>query len=154
MVKMSAIYQGEKHCEATHEPSSSHLVTDAPKDNNGKGEAFSPTDLMAISVGTCMLTTMAIHCEKENRPKAYPKVRILYPQDGMILAVDPAIPLANQKMPLLVEGEQKKKFSWRINGKTVVSAKEPYLWTPTPGHHTFELLSGNSATQKVQVIVK
>ncbi|MDG0817255.1 penicillin-binding protein 1C [Bdellovibrio svalbardensis] len=92
--------------------------------------------------------------KKEKHPKPYPKVRILYPQDGMILAVDPAIPLANQKMPLLVEGEQKKKFSWRINGKTLVSAKEPYLWTPTPGRHTFELLSGNASTQKVQVIVK
>ncbi|MDG0817254.1 OsmC family protein [Bdellovibrio svalbardensis] len=65
MVKMSAVYQGEKHCEATHEPSSSQIVTDAPKDNNGKGEAFSPTDLMAMSLGTCMLTTMAIHCEKD-----------------------------------------------------------------------------------------
>lgn len=95
-----------------------------------------------------------VHEKKESRPKSYPKVRILYPQDGMILAVDPAIPLSNQKMPLLVEGEQHKKFLWRINGKTVVSAKEPYLWTPTPGHHTFELLSGNVATQKVQVLVK
>ena len=65
MVKMSAIYQGEKHCEATHEPSNSHISTDAPKDNNGKGEAFSPTDLVGIAAGTCMLTTMAIHCEKE-----------------------------------------------------------------------------------------
>lgn len=66
MVKMSAVYQGEKHCEAIHEPSSSHIVTDAPKDNNGRGEAFSPTDLMGVSLGTCILTTMAIHCEKEN----------------------------------------------------------------------------------------
>ena len=65
MVKMSAIYQGEKHCDATHEPSNSHISTDAPKDNNGKGEAFSPTDLVGIATGTCMLTTMAIHCEKE-----------------------------------------------------------------------------------------
>lgn len=92
--------------------------------------------------------------KKESHPKAYPKVRILYPQDGMVLAVDPAIPLSHQKMPLLVEGGQKQKFSWRINGKTLISAKDPYLWTPTPGHHTFELLSGNASTQKVQVIVK
>ncbi|QDK36339.1 penicillin-binding protein 1C [Bdellovibrio sp. NC01] len=91
---------------------------------------------------------------KEKSPRVYPKARILYPQDGMILAVDPAIPLKNQKMPLLVEGPQKKNISWRINGKKVGSAAEPYLWTPIPGKHTFELLSGNTATQKVQVIVK
>ncbi|HEX7673319.1 MAG TPA: penicillin-binding protein 1C [Bdellovibrio sp.] len=91
---------------------------------------------------------------KNSSPKAYPQVRILYPQDGMVLAVDPAIPLSNQKMPLLAEGEKKEKFSWRINGKKLVSAKDPYLWTPTPGHHIFELLSGKIATQKVEVIVK
>lgn len=65
MVKMSAIYQGEKHCEATHEPSSARIATDAPKDNNGKGESFSPTDLMGVALGTCILTTMAINCEKD-----------------------------------------------------------------------------------------
>ncbi|HWU45031.1 MAG TPA: OsmC family protein [Bdellovibrio sp.] len=65
MVKMSTVYQGEKHCESTHGPSQAHLVTDAPKDNNGKGEAFSPTDLVGVALGTCMLTTMAIHCEKD-----------------------------------------------------------------------------------------
>lgn len=47
MVKMSAIYQGEKHCELTHTPSGSKIETDAPVDNNGRGERFSPTDLTA-----------------------------------------------------------------------------------------------------------
>lgn len=65
MVKMSAHYQGEKHCEAVHGPSNSRITTDAPKDNNGRGEAFSPTDLLGVSTGTCMLTTMAIHAEKD-----------------------------------------------------------------------------------------
>ena len=65
MVKMSATYQGEKHCDVRHEPSSSEIATDAPRDNQGKGEAFSPTDLVGAAMGTCMLTTMAIHCEKD-----------------------------------------------------------------------------------------
>ena len=56
---------GEKHCTAKHEPSNSILETDAPKDNQGLGESFSPTDLVATSLGTCMLTTMAIFAEKE-----------------------------------------------------------------------------------------
>ena len=65
MVKMSGIYQGEKHCEFTHGPSMSRLETDAPKDNNGKGERFSPTDLMGAALGSCMLTVMAIAAENE-----------------------------------------------------------------------------------------
>ncbi|MBX3039719.1 MAG: OsmC family protein [Bdellovibrionaceae bacterium] len=66
MVKMNVLYQGEKHCELTHGPSGQIIATDAPKDNNGRGEAFSPTDLCAVSLATCMLTVMAINAEKEN----------------------------------------------------------------------------------------
>jgi putative redox protein len=65
MVKITAIYTGEKHCQATHEPSLSTLETDAPKDNQGRGEKFSPTDLMATALGTCILTTMAIVAERD-----------------------------------------------------------------------------------------
>lgn len=65
MVKMSAVYQGEKHCELTHGPSGAKISTDAPKDNNGKGEQFSPTDLLGAATGSCMLTVMAIAAEKD-----------------------------------------------------------------------------------------
>lgn len=64
MVKVTTIYQGEKRCESTH-PSGSKISTDAPKDNNGKGEAFSPTDLVATATVNCLLTIMAIHAGKE-----------------------------------------------------------------------------------------
>ena len=63
MVKMSVLYQGFKHCLLTHTPSSSEIQTDAPKDNHGKGECFSPTDLTSVSLLSCMLTTMAIKAE-------------------------------------------------------------------------------------------
>lgn len=60
MVTITAHYTGELHTEATHGPSGAVLATDAPVDNQGKGEAFSPTDLVATALLTCILTTMGI----------------------------------------------------------------------------------------------
>ncbi len=60
MVTITMDYRGELRCGATHAPSKTALVTDAPVDNQGKGESFSPTDLVATALGTCMLTTMGI----------------------------------------------------------------------------------------------
>ena len=54
------IYKGDLRTTATHLQSGTVIETDAPTDNQGKGEKFSPTDLMATSLGTCMITTMAI----------------------------------------------------------------------------------------------
>jgi putative redox protein len=66
MVEISVKYEGDLHCFAIHQPSRAELFTDAPKDNLGKGEAFSPTDLAATSLGVCMLTTMAIVAAKQS----------------------------------------------------------------------------------------
>lgn len=66
MVNISSKYTGKKHCKAQHDPSGSTLETDAPKDNQGLGETFSPTDLVATALGTCIMTTVAIFAEKEN----------------------------------------------------------------------------------------
>src|SRR3954463_12384260 len=60
MVKITGEYQGDLHCTVRHEPSGATFATDAPKDNQGRGEAFSPTDLVATALGSCMATTMAI----------------------------------------------------------------------------------------------
>jgi putative redox protein len=60
MVTMQLEYQGDLHCKAIHEPSGTELTTDAPKDNQGRGESFSPTDLVATALGSCMLTVMGI----------------------------------------------------------------------------------------------
>ena len=57
---MKLVYEGGLHTTAVHGPSQANVETDAPVDNQGKGEAFSPTDLLATSLGSCMLTTMAI----------------------------------------------------------------------------------------------
>jgi putative redox protein len=59
-VRIEVRYEGELHTVATHGPSGASLETDAPKDNEGKGESFSPTDLLATALGACMLTVMGI----------------------------------------------------------------------------------------------
>ncbi len=67
MVKITASYMGDLHCRVTHGPSGAVLETDAPKDNAGKGEAFSPTDLCASSLLTCILTSMAIYAKRHGK---------------------------------------------------------------------------------------
>jgi putative redox protein len=66
MVTIDIEYQGNLRCEAVHQPSGTHLNTDAPKDNLGKGESFSPTDLVATALGTCMMTLMGITARSLN----------------------------------------------------------------------------------------
>lgn len=65
MVTSEVVYVGELSTEATHLRSSSTLTTDAPVDNNGLGRTFSPTDLLATSLASCMLTIMGI-CANES----------------------------------------------------------------------------------------
>ena len=62
----SIIYKGNLRCEAEHLQSKTTIETDAPTDNRGKGERFSPTDLLCVSLATCMLTTMGIKAADMN----------------------------------------------------------------------------------------
>ncbi|MCC7172286.1 MAG: OsmC family protein [Planctomycetes bacterium] len=64
MVQIDIVYQGRLRTEATHGPSKTTVVTDAPVDNHGRGESFSPTDLVATALGSCMLTIMGIVAER------------------------------------------------------------------------------------------
>jgi uncharacterized OsmC-like protein len=64
MVNIAIEYQGDLRCRAEHEPSKAHLITDAPVDNHGKGESFSPTDLVATGLGACMATIMGIFAQR------------------------------------------------------------------------------------------
>jgi putative redox protein len=63
-VQIDISYEGGLRCAAVHAPSKTRLLTDAPVDNHGKGESFSPTDLVATALGTCMLTIMGIFAER------------------------------------------------------------------------------------------
>lgn len=64
MITSKVVYKGDLRTESTHLQSGSVTVTDAPKDNHGKGEAFSPTDMVANSLATCMFSIMGIKAKQ------------------------------------------------------------------------------------------
>ena len=76
MVEINIAYEGGLHTQAVHGPSGQSLSTDAPKDNQGRGESFSPSDLLATSLGTCMLTMMGMEAKKLNIPLEGTNVRV------------------------------------------------------------------------------
>lgn len=76
MVEIKMEYLGDLRVVAEHGPSSAQLKTDAPLDNCGKGESFSPTDLLATALGTCVMTIMAISANKHDVDLAGAKVRV------------------------------------------------------------------------------
>jgi putative redox protein len=63
-VEVKITYTGDLHCTAVHGPSGDQLITDAPVDNGGRGENFSPTDLVGTAMGTCMITIMGKLAER------------------------------------------------------------------------------------------
>ena len=68
MVEIKLQYEGGLHCSAVHTPSGNTLTTDAPVDNNGRGESFSPTDLVATALASCIATVMGIVANRKNLP--------------------------------------------------------------------------------------
>ena len=103
-VPLDLVYEGELHCTLTHGPSGTEITTDAPRDNRGKGAAFSPTDLVGAALGSCMLTTMGIvarergwdiagataHVEKEMGSTPRRHIAKLAVSIGMPKELDPA----------------------------------------------------------------
>lgn len=76
MVKMELVYEGDLHCGVRHGPSGAEIATDAPVDNEGRGEAFSPTDLLCASLGSCMMTVMGIVARRHDWPLEGARVSI------------------------------------------------------------------------------
>jgi putative redox protein len=76
VVTIDITYEGDLHTEARHGPSGAKLATDAPVDNHGRGESFSPTDLLATGLGTCMATVMGILAKKRGYELAGMRVNV------------------------------------------------------------------------------
>src|SRR4029077_9228486 len=76
MVEIYILSQGGLRCTARHAPSGSTLQSDAPVDNHGKGESFSPTDLLATALGTCIMTIMGIIAERHKLDIAGSRVHV------------------------------------------------------------------------------
>lgn len=76
MVEIKIVYEGSLRTTAEHGPSLRNLQTDAPVDNQGKGESFSPTDLAATALGACMMTIMGILADKDDIPLQGTRVRV------------------------------------------------------------------------------
>ena len=77
MVEVKAIDQGGLHTRVIHGPSGQAITTDAPKDNHGKGEAFSPTDLIAAALGSCLLTTMSLVARRHDLDLTGTRARVI-----------------------------------------------------------------------------
>ncbi|AGC77467.1 putative OsmC-like protein [Nonlabens dokdonensis] len=98
---MTAIveYKGDLRCECTHLKSSDSFVTDAPVDNNGKGEAFSPTDTVATALASCMLTVMGIKAremEKELKGSVAKIAKIMASNPRRISQIDIVLDMNGQ----------------------------------------------------------
>lgn len=105
----SIIYKGNLRCEAQHVQSKSTIETDAPTDNRGKGERFSPTDLLCVSLATCMLTTMGIKAADLNVNIANSKAEVtkhMGSDPRRVIKVEVVVSLpgnANEKERLILE---------------------------------------------------
>ena len=75
-VEIDTEYLGELRCDATHGPSGTRLNTDAPTDNGGKGASFSPTDLVATALGTCVMTILGLVAERHEVDLTGTKVHV------------------------------------------------------------------------------
>ena len=109
MVQIDIEYQGDLRCQATHVPSGQKLLTDAPLDKHGKGEFFSPTDLTATALGTCLATVMGILARKEGIDLAGLKISV---QKEMIARPRRRIGQLSVRVsfPCQLSAEQKTKF--------------------------------------------
>jgi putative redox protein len=126
MVEIQLDYEGDLHCNALHVPSGTRLSTDAPVDNNGRGESFSPTDLVATALGACMATVMGIVARRKEIAIEGLKVNVRkfmsedQPRRIVRLEVD-------LDMPLSADHPERKVFEGAARGCPVHHSLHPEI---------------------------
>ena len=123
MATIQATYLGGLRTEATHLQSGTKIITDAPTDNKGKGEAFSPTDLLAEALASCVLTTMAIaadvHGIQMDNTKAE-VTKVMAPNPRRVAEV-----IVNLKFPQTYTDKEKKILESAANNCPVHVSLHP-----------------------------
>ncbi|MBC7421541.1 MAG: OsmC family protein [Bdellovibrio sp.] len=134
MVRMTATYTGEKHCKAKHEPSQSIIETDAPTDNQGRGEKFSPTDLIAAALGTCILTTIAIVAERDGHDISNSTISVekeMNPNPRRVASLKTVI-----NMPKNIPEDYRSKIEHVANACPVKKSLHPDIVVPVEIRYT------------------
>lgn len=138
MVKIDLNYEGELRVRAKHGPSGTMLTTDAPTDNQGKGESFSPTDLVATGLGTCMATIMGMVARRHDIDLKGMRIDVekIMSQDAprriAALNVEFRIPVRPdaERIQLLEEAARTCPVAQSINPKIRVTTQ--FRWGPKP----------------------
>ena len=137
MVEAMIRYEGGLHCAAVHGPSQSMIETDAPVDNMGRGERFSPTDLVGTALASCVATTMAIVADRNGVDLTGMTARVRkhmsaeLPRRIALLEVDITVPLPR-------DHPHRSRLEAAAGGCPVprslhpeVEVVETFLWTGT-----------------------
>lgn len=129
MIEIRIGYEGELRCSAVHGPSKNVVTTDAPVDNNGKGEAFSPTDLVATALGTCMATVMGMAAERKKISLEGLKLKV-----GKVMSDDQPRRIARLEveidMPIAEDHPDKKLLQSTVLGCPVHHSIHPDIQVP------------------------
>jgi putative redox protein len=129
MVDIDINYTGGLRCRAVHVPSGNALLTDAPVDNKGKGETFSPTDLVATAFGACMATIMGIVADEEKIDLTGMDVHVV----KEMTSTPPrriARLVTRVTMPCVLTAEQKARFESAAKVCPVAQSLHPGVETP------------------------
>jgi putative redox protein len=135
MVKINVIYEGDLRCRLTHEQSGSVILTDAPKDNMGKGEAFSPTDLVASALASCMLTVMGIAANRHNIDLKGTKVDVVKEMVNSPVRRIGAIHV-DIYMPKGIASDKRSMLEHAAHACPVHKSLHPDLQTPIKFHYS------------------
>lgn len=132
MVKCKMTYQGGLHCELQHEPSGATVSTDAPVDNHGKGESFSPTDLMCSAMAGCMATIMGIYAEEKGIDLKGATIEV-----GKVMSANPrriARIETEITIPLPAGTEHKEALEQCVSGSPAMLSLHPDIEVPITWH--------------------